>query len=375
MKSINLTGIGLATLVSEELERDVQKVRVELDSTLLPLAIGAIWAKSPELENLRSKYGKEIDLPLSMALTHNVITFPGTTGLKRVYADLIASGIDSSLANTTAQTIGNYTRFPLSILNLSRHLKTACNFAIKSLTIAESDSSNVIANQILKTSKELANRSIKNEEDLVSWLTDLQDLMCNYIDSEKERKLSHINNFHVNKARENANANLAATYARRFARYIGISLNLKNIEGFYDSEYDSTLEKELQRIGSFYDSNSNALFNTLKREYDSKAARITSTKSVNVDEISDAPLANLTVHELQIDNRKLRLEFQKYEDFEILIAEFKKLLTLQFDLGDLGPLLEMKAQKGNSLISLRFESPTTGDKEKILKVVTSLSSL
>jgi hypothetical protein len=135
------------------------------------------------------------------------------------------------------------------------------------------------------------------------------------------------------------------------------------------------LEKELQRIGSFYDSNSNALFNTLKREYDSKAARITSTKSVNVDEISDAPLANLTVHELQIDNRKLRLEFQKYEDFEILIAEFKKLLTLQFDLGDLGPLLEMKAQKGNSLISLRFESPTTGDKEKILKVVTSLSSL
>lgn len=375
MRNLNLTGLGLATEVSDRLDLDLNRVRQELSGTLLPRAISVIWSKSPEMEPIRAKFGSEMEQSLINALTHNVITFPGSTGLKRVYEDLISAGFEPAMASAASSALGNYTRFPLSILNLSRHLRTACNFALKVLTLEQQEFSFTLDKALIGRSNYLANKTLKDQNAILSWLQDLEVLMRDFIDFEKTRKSSHVTNAHVSNARENANANLAATYTRRFARYAGILIEVEEIKGYFDNSIDYSLQFELEKMSSYYDNTRSNLFEILKKEYHSRAPRIKSTKTREINNSPETHSSDSTYHEVQLDGKKLKLTIKKGANFDELLKEFVKMIKLQFELGTFSSVLESRMERTGSFLEISLDSPSLSDKNKLIKFVTAIAEI
>ena len=368
--AINLTGEAIALEANDALEGEAAQVRNELGSTLVPQSMAAIWAFSPDLAKLRSKYGSQISEKLSLALTHNVITFPGSTGLERVKSDLISSGIEPSLALGAIRTLGNLTRFPLSILNLSRHLRTANNFILKVLTLSQDALSKEIYADVSKKSNLLAGRVIKDEIELAAWLNDLEQIVDQYIILERNRKTSHKKIENKIATRENASAHQAAAYTRRFARYVGISLGLKSIPDYFESQTDLSLLMELARLKKIYKGGAEELYNILVEEYQAKSARIKSPGRLSNS--SNSQSVSHLRHELSLGARKLVIILSPEPKTSQFMEEFEKLINMQFDLQLFGDILNAKLARDGQSIEVRLENPNREDKRKLKQIIDAL---
>lgn len=374
----NQTGMGLARQASEMLDQESRALRSSLEHELLPICLEAVWAEDPDFHQIR-KSNKELwRKPLVTTLAFTLVTFLGDPGRARVASNLISAGFTTKDAELVADRLGNYCRQPLSALNLARHLRTATNYAMKTLGLSTSGilldrlNSEITTefSRIIASGTELRESNIRDSEGLVPWLNDLEALMKTVIKYERDLRYSAGKIQNSASLEQSAHA-LAATYRRRFARYIAIAFELENIEGSYSLEADLSLSAELYRVFKRYSGSNSEIFKQLQQDYSSKEARsATSRGRASKNSSEFFPVGH--IQQFSIEGRQLMVSTSDLRIKESLIELLLKNIALQIELNLDASLLKASAKDAQQEISLSLEQPKFSDLKQVTKLLTKL---
>lgn len=374
----NQTGMGLARAASALLEEESRTLRSNLEFQLLPICLEAVWQEDPNFSQIRAsseEFWQKSPLP---SLANTLVTFLGEPGRTRAASYLIGAGFSHKDAEQVSEHLGDYCRQPLSALNLARHLRTATNYAMKVLGLTTSGNlSDRLDTEIseefsllLARGTELRESNIRDSENLVPWLNELEALMETTIKCERNLKFSLIKRQNSASFEQSAHA-LAATYRRRFSRYIALAFELTNIEGSFSSAVDLSLSAELERVTKRYSGSYSEIFKQLQQDYSSKEARTSTgrTRALKKPTVL-SPIEH--VQRFSIEGRQLTVSTSDLRIEKELIALLLKNIALQIELNMNSNLLAASAKDVRQEISLTLEHPQNSDVGQITRLLDKL---
>ncbi len=134
-ENISVGGDALARNAKEYVDAAYERVRKTLEWELLPNALLAIWANLPQLEEARKK--EAAPMPQIREMCHVLVTFPGSTAVRRISEILINGEFETSIekAEAAGLDIFNLTMRYVKVQNLARHIRTAVNSHLRVLGI------------------------------------------------------------------------------------------------------------------------------------------------------------------------------------------------------------------------------------------------
>ena len=373
------TGQGLGKAAIEYLESESRLVRHGLEGDLLPRVLNAAWLASPEFEAFRSKYSTAWSDDLIQGLAFNLVTFPGSTGLQKLVDVLEGADFRPLDAAVIGPRLAQLSRHPLSVLNLSRHLRTATNFVLRTMLMnpdgsdLQTTSLNIDPELLLLQEKGLKIRhsSVSKTAGLTDWLTALENVMYSLALHEREirAKMGSSRTLAGGDATTKA---LAATYVRRFARVIGTAFELNEIPPFFDRKKDLSLVEEFTRLDKHYSGSYRDIQAKLEVDFVAKAPRIKSNLA-GTPSRTEKSKTQFSTMKLDLNGRLLEIRTSGGEIGPSLIELALRAIALQQSIGFTDNHLDVFVESDGQALGIRLPQPVQSDLTKLRKVLTSLT--
>ncbi len=249
-ENISVGGDALARNAKEYVDAAYERVRKTLEWELLPNALLAIWANLPQLEEARKK--EAAPMPQIREMCHVLVTFPGSTAVRRISEILINGEFETSIekAEAAGLDIFNLTMRYVKVQNLARHIRTAVNSHLRVLGI-ETNSRELKSSEYERSLEslpmtesmrdkafQLKSAKLKSEADVNEWADEVNLLLATYSRNALEGNLNTDSSRRFTAGMRSARGAVAEggikSYRLRFkqalAATLGIDLNQKDVE-------------------------------------------------------------------------------------------------------------------------------------------------
>ena len=192
LEKLPVDGEALARATKSYIDTSYEEVRNSLEWDYLPEAIKAIWTHLPELKKVRG----EMDLPVPQVrdICHVLVTFPGSTAVRRISEVLINSEIETTTekAEKIALEIFNLTMRYVRVQNLARHIRTSVNSHLRVLGIETSSRESLssiyernmesipMTDSMREQARNLRSANLKTQKDINDWADEVNSLLASY---------------------------------------------------------------------------------------------------------------------------------------------------------------------------------------------------
>lgn len=192
LEKLPVDGEALARATKSYIDTSYEEVRNSLEWDYLPEAIKAIWTHLPELKKVRG----EMDLPVPQVrdICHVLVTFPGSTAVRRISEVLINSEIETTTekAEKIALEIFNLTMRYVRVQNLARHIRTSVNSHLRVLGIETSSRESLssiyerniesipMTDSMREQARNLRAANLKTQKDINDWADEVNSLLASY---------------------------------------------------------------------------------------------------------------------------------------------------------------------------------------------------
>lgn len=370
-----------------EVERESKQVETEMMGSILPRSIRVILKFDEEAQKAEKSFPWIESNELIETIAQTLWSYPGSYGAMRIKSALKQEGLGDAEAESISQTIFNLTRYPLSIVNYMRHMRSAINSIgnvfygpkapeslISELGISTSQMKSWIA-----SSNELRSAKIQNEKEFRSWLSEVEIHLKTFspIQARINRALSGRPMNPTNREAPGIfESSAARAYVRRFGNYVAAHAKFKDFEKSAQGK-GSTISDEFAELRSVYEGSEKSIYETLKADYDVRARRLSASVSKNFRpmtqfEKGSSPYQNLIEQLLNLNGKNVKIKTSSATLPEALIRQFIKSLYLQFDINSDQKALNSRLNAGSDSIEVQIESPTKADLKKVQAFIESM---
>ena len=391
--NISVQGEALARETKHYIDSSYEQVRKALEWDFLPEAIKAIWANLPELEKARSE--REIPIAQVREICHILVTFPGSTAVRRISEVLINSEIEPSTEKSekAALEVFNLTMRYVRVQNLARHIRTAVNSHLRVLGIEastlESNSSiyerNMESIQMSDSMREQARNlrgaNLKSEKDVNDWATEVNGLLSAY------SRFSLADNFYEDSSKrfssgarpvrgavaEGGLKSYRLRFKQALAATLGIDLTKK------DAVIEKTASKSIENLLEEFANYPKDPAELYARLQSLRPRQVGRQNSRRVDFTfkeqtlgSENPKKNLLKHVLNLDGRELIIEGSRGSFTDDMVSGIMKTISLQLSIDPDAKQLRAAFENRDQVLRVEIERPKKSDHKRIAEILRQL---
>ena len=392
-----INGEALAYATKEYVDHAYNRVREVLEWTHLPRAILAIWENSPMLKPERKEFPSPIGENRDMGRI--IITFPGSTAVKRIADLLITSNIvpnsegQYERASEIASEIFTLTMRYSRVQNLTRHIRTAVNSHLRMLNIESSrDRSRPsaayenffpVVQQSARTMERISilrSTELATQLDVNDWADDLNSILADFSNGANDRELDSPGAASFDRSSRPRGAVAPGSlnsYKLRFKQALvatlGINLSDKytRIEKTSNKSIDD-LVRELDELPSEFP----ALYQMLENLRPKRVSRLDSVRSDFGFElkslINENTKKNLLKHVLSLGGRELIIEGSRGAFTSDMISGVLKTFSLQLSIDPDAPELRAAFESRGQILRVQIEQPKKSDHRKLTEIFLQL---
>ncbi len=392
-KNISIGGEALARDAKEYVDAAYERVRKTLEWDLLPNAILAIWGHLPQLEEARKK--EPAPMPQIREMCHVLVTFPGSTAVRRISEILINGEYESSIekAEATGLDIFNLTMRYVKVQNLARHIRTAVNSHLRVLGIEtntrERNSSEYEQNleslsmtdNMRDKAYKLKSANLKSESDVNEWADEVNLLLATYSRNALEGNFNTDSSRRFTTGMRSTRGAVAEggikSYRLRFkqalAATLGIDLNQKDVE--IEKTASKSIDDHLNAFAN--DPKDHAeLYSRLQtlrpREVGRPNTRRVQWTFQEQKLGAESPKKSLLKHVLNLDGRELIIEGSRGAFTDDMISGVLKTVSLQYSIEPEAKNLKAAFESRGQVLRIEIERPKKSDHKKIGEILRQL---
>jgi hypothetical protein len=393
-ENISVGGDALARNAKEYIDAAYERVRKTLEWELLPNALLAIWANLPQLEDARKK--EAAPMPQIREMCHVLVTFPGSTAVRRISEILINGEFETSIekAEAAGLDIFNLTMRYVKVQNLARHIRTAVNSHLRVLGI-ETNSRELKSSEYERSLEslpmtesmrdkafQLKSAKLKSEADVNEWADEVNLLLAAYSRNALEGNLNTDSSRRFTAGMRSARGAVAEggikSYRLRFkqalAATLGIDLNQKDVE--IEKTASKSIDDHL------------LVFANDPKDHAELYARLQSLRPREVGRPntrrvqwtfqeqklgSENPKKTLLKHVLNLDGRELVIEGSRGAFTDDMISGVLKTVSLQYSIDPKAKELRATFESRDQILRVEIQRPVKSDHKKIGEILRQLS--
>ena len=122
-----LKAMDLVDAAKEQHRQESREVEKQMLEVILPRTIKVLFKYDEDCQAMAKRYSNLESEDFEREVSQNLWSYPGTSGVSRIRAELRILGLSEEDSDTVAQAILNYTRYPMSIVNYMRHVRSSIN--------------------------------------------------------------------------------------------------------------------------------------------------------------------------------------------------------------------------------------------------------
>lgn len=376
-----ISGTQLIDAAQSELERESEEVKDGLIGKVLPQAINAIFEHDQGLKEILRTHRDLKSQDLVGDIAQTLWSYPGSLGAARVQDIFMRLGFITADAAKLAESVVNLTKYPMSIVNYSRHIgssirsirRAADGPKASNLRISELGLSEEFINAWNESSKTLRETSIRDDEGFNFWLESIEDHLMKYLPVQ----------INANRARAGlpigastpppGGFSMPRAYVRRFGNYIqaNSSLTLRNTR---TELLGATVTNEYEKILSQFNQSSKSIYELLLEDFNRRSRRLSASASRHLENSRSAPQRSRAGIEqsLNINGKRVEIRSSSAHLSNSLIEGFIKSFNLQHNLSPDEAVLSTRFMIDGEFIEVEAERPAKVDLKKIQTFIESM---
>jgi hypothetical protein len=381
-----LTANKLTDAAYEQVELESKEVEAEMMGEILPRSVQVIL----QFDDLSSRTAKTHPSMRSESVIREIAqtlwSYPGSYGATRIKNSLRQEGLSDEEAEEISQTIFNLTRYPLSIVNYMRHMRSSIN-SISNIFYGPKAPESIFselgytASQIqdwIASSNSLNTTRINDEKDFQNWLAEVEVHLRTF--SPMQARINRaMSGRDLTPRRETPGvfeSAAARAYVRRFGNYVAAHAKFKDF-GRNAQGKGSTISDEFAELRSIYSGSDKSVYETLKSDLESRSRRLSATVRKSVDDSSrfgsgSSSYQNYIAQSLNINGKKVQIQTSSTQLPATLVQQFIKSLNLQFDMNPDQKVLSTRLNVGKESIEVHIEDPAKADLKKVQTFIESM---
>lgn len=365
--------------LAEESER-VHKVMLD---EILPKAIDAILTFHADSKEILRSNGEIQMGDLIPIISKTLWSYPGSFGATRISKMLEIEGLSRPEAEKLTESILNYTRYPMSIVNYMRHLGSSIN-SVSNIWNGPRASEAVLTD--LGYSKEtlprwnaaiaqIDNSTIRDDRTFQEWLLQLEDYLTVFLPIQ-----ARVNRYNAGRDIPSdpdrprlGEVSLARAYVRRFGNFVAAHTNLTYQKSRSDGAA-ATVGDEFEKLLRIFSQSKREIFNELALDYESRSSRISASVSRQTESTKQPSRSSSKGIEqnLNINGKKVEIRSSKATLPPSLIEAFMKSFILQQSLNPDQRVLSSRMFVDGDFIEVEVEKPDKSDLRKIQTFIESM---
>jgi hypothetical protein len=378
-----LTANELVDAALEQLDEEGQQVEEAMLGQILPRTIQVILNFDAKASETVRSYPGLRSAGAIEEISQTLWSYPGSSGAARIRNILQVHGLDASSASAMSQTILNYTRYPISIVNYMRHMQTSIN-AIRNIFYGPKAPDAVFQDlgytksqlsEWVASSNNLNTAVIDSEASFQNWLVEVENHLRTFLPMQGR----------INRAlngRENPtpaerpglfNTAVARAYARRFGNYVAAHAKFKDA-GKSAQGRGSTISDEFAQLLNVYEGTDKAVYTKLLSDFERRSSRLSASASKHVERPSrSTSLIQQRIEQtLNLNGKTVEIRTSSSNLPQALVDQFVKSLVLQYEMNPMQKKLSTRLNIGQDSIEVEIEKPERADLKKIQSFIETM---
>lgn len=378
-----LKAMDLVDAAKEQHRQESREVEKQMLEVILPRTIKVLFKYDEDCQAMAKRYSNLESEDFEREVSQNLWSYPGTSGVSRIRAELRILGLSEEDSDTVAQAILNYTRYPMSIVNYMRHVRSSINgignvfygpkapdSVLQDLGYSKAKLSGWVA-----SSNSLNTARINDEKDFYKWLEAVELHMRQFMPMQMH--INHVLSGRTTAAdRSTPNQMMLAlprAYARRFGNYVASHAKFDSTDNSTRG-LGSTVSDEFAKLLELYSRPDKDIYQALVKDFQRRANRISAvaTGPIQRSNRRSSVFEKFIEQSLNINGKKVEIRTSSSKLSSELVNKFMKSLLLQFDLNPDQKVLSTRLNIGNEAIEVEVEKPAKSDLKKIQSFIESM---
>jgi len=392
-EKLPVSGEALARSTKQYIDTSYEQVRQALEWDFLPEAIKAIWENLPEFESARAE--REIPIAQVRDICHILVTFPGSTAVRRISDVLINNEIETTTAKSekAALEIFNLTMRYVRVQNLARHIRTAVNSHLRVLGIESSSSDSrgseyernmesiPMTDSMREQARNLRQSVLSNQKDVNDWASEVNGLLSTY------SRVSLSDNFYADSSRRFSSGARSVrgavaegglkSYRLRFKQALAaaLAIDLTQKEVGIEKTSSKSIETLLHEFA-----NDPKDYTLLYERLQALRPRQSGRQNTRRVEWTfqeqtlgaENPKKNLLKHVLSIDGREFVIEGSRGGFTDDMITGVLKTVSIQLMVNPEAKELQAAFENRGHILRIEIERPKKTDHKRLKEILLQL---
>jgi hypothetical protein len=362
------------------------RVEEEMMGYFLPRSINVILKFDEEAQKISKPYPKLLSQESINEVAQTLWSYPGSMGVGRIRDQYQTQGLDQESAVQLSQLIFNLTRYPMSVVNYMRHMRSSIN-SIRNISFGPKAPDSIL-NELGITKKQkdmwtdsslkLNSRYIESEEDFEKWLFEVEMHLREYLPLQSRISRAMTGREYLTQKESSGLAESAAAraYVRRFGNYVAAHAKFKEF-GSSVKGRGSKISDEFAELQQIYAQTEHKIYIKLKTDFEIRSRRLSASpekQEIRNDKSSRyaSPYQNQIEQLLNLNGKNVKITTSSSLLPEKLIRQFIKSLYLQFEINPEQKSLNSRLNVGSDSIEIQIESPAKADIKKVQTFIESM---
>jgi hypothetical protein len=378
-----LTANQLVDAALAQLEDEGSQVKEAMVGEILPKTIQVIFQFNEQAQQMVKAYPTLKHEATIHEIAQTLWSYPGSSGAARVRNALLVQGLDENAASEISQTILNYTRYPMSIVNYMRHMRSSINsisnifYGPKApdVIFQELGYSKSQLTQWVASSNNLDTTRITDEDNFKKWLFEVEAHLRTFLPMQNRinRAMSGRGNVKNEKSSGLLDSFSARAYARRFGNYVAAHAKFKDV-GPSTQGRGSTISDEFAELLHVYRGTDKEIYMSLLEDFERRGNRLSASASKHIERSSknNSLFEHLVEQSLNINGKKVEIRTSSSTLPRSLVDQFVKSLNVQFEMNPNQKRLSTRLNTGVDSIEVAIDNPIKADLKKVQSFIEAM---
>lgn len=378
-----LTANQLVDAALAQLEDESSQVKEAMVGEILPKTIQVIFQFNEQAHQMVKAYPTLKLEATIQEIAQTLWSYPGSSGGARVKNALLFQGLDENTASEISQTILNYTRYPMSIVNYMRHMRSSIN-SISNIFYGPKAPDSIFQElgysksqltQWVASSNNLNTTRITDEDNFKKWLVEVEAHLRTFLPMQS--RINRTMSGHGN-VRSDENSGLldtfsARAYARRFGNYVAAHAKFKDV-GPSTQGRGSTISDEFAELLHVYRGTDKEIYMSLLEDFEKRGKRLSASASKHIERPSknNSIFEHLVEQSLNINGKKVEIRTSSSNLPRSLVNQFIKSLNIQFEMNPNQKRLSTRLNTGADSIEVAIDNPIKADLKKVQSFIEAM---
>ena len=378
-----LTANQLVDAALSQLEDEGRQVKEAMVGEILPKTIQVVFQFNEQAHQMVKAYPTLKLEATIQEIAQTLWSYPGSSGAARVRNGLLVQGLDENAASEISQTILNYTRYPMSIVNYMRHMRSSIN-SISNIfygpkapdtIFQELGYSKSQLTEWVASSNNLNTARITDEDNFKKWLFEVEAHLRTFLPMQNRinRAMSGRGNVKSEESSGLLDTFSARAYARRFGNYVAAHAKFKDV-GPSTQGRGSTISDEFAELSHVYRGTDKEIYMSLLEDFERRGKRLSASASKHIER----PRKNSSIFEqlveqsLNINGKKVEIRTSSSNLPRTLVDQFVKSLNVQFEMNPNQKRLSTRLNTGADSIEVAIDNPIKADLKKVQSFIEAM---